>query len=63
MTANPADIVSSCQASARQGVEWLLDQQTAAGNWRQLETEVYGAHYKGGWSLAAAVVWTPHTAG
>jgi hypothetical protein len=49
-----ADTVSACLASARRGVEWLLDQQTAAGAWRQLEVEVYDAYYKGSWALMAA---------
>ncbi len=53
-TDNSVDTISACLASARWGVEWLLDQQTAAGNWRQLETEVYDAYYKGSWALAAA---------
>jgi hypothetical protein len=48
------ETVNMCLASARRGVEWLLDQQTPAGNWRQLETEVYDAYYKGSWSLASA---------
>jgi hypothetical protein len=51
---NSVDTVSDCLASARRGVEWLLDQQTAAGSWRQVEREVYDAYYKGGWSLASA---------
>ncbi len=53
-TANIHETVHACLASARRGTDWLLDQQTPAGNWRQLETEVYDAYYKGGWSLAAA---------
>ena len=48
------ETVNTCLASARRGVEWLLAQQTAAGNWRQLETEVYDAYYKGSWALASA---------
>jgi hypothetical protein len=51
---NPVDIVNACLASARRGTKWLLDQQTAAGSWRQVEREVYDAYYKGSWSLAAA---------
>jgi hypothetical protein len=50
---NPIDTVSACLASARWGAEWLLDQQTAAGNWRQLDAEVYDAYYKGSWALAS----------
>jgi hypothetical protein len=52
--ANSVETVSACLASARRGVEWLLDQQTAAGNWRQLKAEVYDAYYKGSWALASA---------
>jgi hypothetical protein len=48
------ETVSACLASARRGTDWLLDQQTTAGNWRQLESEVYDAYYKGSWSLASA---------
>jgi hypothetical protein len=51
---NSVETVNICLASAGRGVEWLLDQQTAAGNWRQLETEVYDAYYKGSWALASA---------
>jgi len=54
MSASSVETVIACLASARRGVEWLLAQQTAAGNWRQLETEVYDAYYKGSWSLASA---------
>jgi hypothetical protein len=48
------DAVSACLASARRGVEWLLDQQTADGSWRQLDAEVYDAYYKGSWAFTAA---------
>lgn len=51
---NAQDAIQACLASARRGADWLLDQQTPAGNWRQLETEVYDAYYKGAWSLASA---------
>jgi hypothetical protein len=51
---NSVETVNLCLASARRGVEWLLDQQTASGSWRQVEREVYDAYYKGSWSLASA---------
>ena len=54
MFASSVETVNTCLASARRGVEWLLDQQTATGNWRQLEAEVYDAYYKGSWALASA---------
>ena len=46
------ETVDACLAAAQRGLAWLLDQQTAAGSWRQLETEVFDAYYKGGWALA-----------
>jgi hypothetical protein len=51
---NTLDAVDACLASARRGAQWLLDQQTAGGKWRQVEPDVYDAYYKGSWSLAAA---------
>jgi hypothetical protein len=54
ITDNFIDPVSICLDSARRGVEWLLDQQTASGSWRQVERDVYDAYYKGSWSLASA---------
>ena len=48
------ETVDACQAAAQRGVAWLLDQQTAAGSWRQLEAEVFDAYYKGGWALAVS---------
>lgn len=53
MTQHSADeTVAACRTAAQRGLAWLLDQQAAAGNWRQLETEVFDAYYKGGWALA-----------
>jgi hypothetical protein len=49
-----AETVDACLAAAARGVAWLLDQQTAAGSWRQLEAEVFDAYYKGGWALAVS---------
>jgi hypothetical protein len=46
--------IDACLASARRGAAWLLDQQTPAGAWRQLDAEVYDAYYKGSWALASA---------
>ena len=43
------ETVDACLAAAELGVAWLLDQQTAAGSWRQLEAEVFDAYYTGGW--------------
>jgi hypothetical protein len=48
------ETVDACQAAAQRGLAWLLDQQTRAGNWRQLEAEVFDAYYKGGWALAVS---------
>ena len=48
------ETVDACLAAAARGVAWLLDQQTAAGSWRQLEAEVFDAYYKGGWALAVS---------
>ena len=48
------ETVDACLAAAERGVAWLLDQQTAAGSWRQLEAEVFDAYYKGGWALAVS---------
>ena len=49
-----AETAAACLAAAARGVAWLLDQQTAAGSWRQLEAEVFDAYYKGGWALAVS---------
>ena len=49
-----AETVNACLAAAQRGLAWLLDQQTTAGNWRQLEAEVLDAYYKGGWALAVS---------
>jgi hypothetical protein len=51
---NSAEIVAACLAAAERGGAWLVDQQTATGNWRQLEAEVFDAYYKGGWALAVS---------
>ena len=51
---NSTETVDACLVSAARGVAWLLDQQTAAGNWRQLEVKVFDAYYKGGWALAVS---------
>ena len=51
---NSAESVAACLAAAERGVAWLLDQQTPAGNWRQLEAEVFDAYYKGSWALAVS---------
>ena len=51
---NLTETLDACMAAAHCGLAWLLDQQTAAGNWRQLETEVFDAYYKGGWALAVS---------
>ena len=48
------ETVDACLAAAARGTAWLLDQQTAAGSWRQLEAEVFDAYYKGGWALAVS---------
>jgi hypothetical protein len=48
------ETVDACLAAAARGTAWLLDQQTMAGSWRQLETEVFDAYYKGGWALAVS---------
>ena len=48
------ETVDACLAAAERGMAWLLDQQTAAGSWRQLEAEVFDAYYKGGWALAVS---------
>ena len=48
------ETVDACLAAAERGVAWLLDQQNAAGSWRQLEAEVFDAYYKGGWALAVS---------
>ena len=49
-----AETVDACLAAAARGMAWLLDQQTTAGSWRQLEAEVFDAYYKGGWALAVS---------
>ena len=49
-----AETVDACLAAAGRGMAWLLEQQTATGSWRQLETEVFDAYYKGGWALAVS---------
>ena len=51
---SPTETVNACLAAAAHGLAWLLDQQTAAGSWRQLEIEVFDAYYKGGWALAVS---------
>ena len=51
---NSSETVDACLAAAQRGLAWLLDQQSGAGNWRQLEAEVFDAYYKGGWALAVS---------
>ena len=54
LQSNSVETVDACLAAAQRGLTWLLDQQTTVGNWRQLESEVFDAYYKGGWALAVS---------
>jgi hypothetical protein len=54
VSVEPNRTVDACLTAAARGVAWLLDQQTRAGNWRYLETEVFDGYYKGGWALAVS---------